>query len=157
MSYKLLLAVISISVLIGAVLGYALKTALIPKTVLIPGETKSEVIIKRVPVRIKETKYVDVISRITDTVFINSSFSLADSIKGLKDSVEYNAVHFIEKKKDSVKSRWDISVSPLFKESIKEKLVVKLQEVEVTKPFFADGWFWAAFIAIPLLFLAIIF
>lgn len=157
MSNKLLLVVILISLLIGGACGMALKSVVTPKTVFIPGETKTEIVVKKIPVKIIETKYMEKEKIVTDSIYKLPLFSFADSVKGIKDNVEYNVSHIINKGIDSVKSRWDISVNTLLKEYIKEKLTIELKEVEVSKPFFADGWFWSTLIAIPLLLLAIIF
>lgn len=157
MSNKLLLAVILIAFLIGAVCGAALKSVSEQKIISIPGETLTKVVLKKVPVKITETKYIEVEKSVTDSILIPPLFSFADSIKGAKDSVEYSILHKIEKNRDSVKSRWNISVSAPLKEYTREKLTVELKEVEVPEPFYADGWFWATIITIPLLFFAIIF
>lgn len=157
MSNKLLLVVILVAFLIGAVCGVALKSAVSPKVITIPGETKTEVIVKKVPVKIFQTKYAEVEKPAADSLLKPLLFSFADSIKGTKENVEYNIQHKINKDNDSVKSEWDISVNALLKEFVKEKLTVELKEVEISKPFYADGWFWSTLIAVPLLFLAIIF
>lgn len=157
MSNKLLLAVIAAAILLGAVCGYALKSVTTPNTVIIPGETKTEVVIRKVPVNIVETKYLTAEKMITDSIRIPSEFSFADSVKGNKDSVDYRIRHEISRVEDSVKSRWDVSINSLVKEYVKEKLVVELKEVEVPKPLLYDGWFWSTVIAVPLLLMAIIF
>jgi hypothetical protein len=157
MSNKLLLAVILIALLIGAALGVMLKSAAAPKTILIPGETKTETVIRKVPVTITEIKYAEMNKSKADAGSEPSLFSFADSLKGTKDSVEYNVFHTINKNNDSVASRWSVSLTALSKEYVKEKLTVQLKEVEISKPFFTDGWFWSTLIALPLLLLAIIF
>lgn len=157
MSNKLLLLVILTALIIGAVCGAALKSVSEPKIISIPGETRTEVVLKKVPVKITETKYIKVKETVTDSILIPPLFSFADSVKGTKDSIEYKIIHKIDNYRDSVQSRWDISFNALLKESLKEKLTVELREVEITKPFYSDGWFWSTLITVPLLFLAIIF
>jgi len=157
MSNKFLLIMIGITFLLGGIAGFAVKSSLIPNKVIIPGEVKTEIVIRKIPVRITETKYIEKVKLIKDTTSVLPAFAIADSVKGIKDSVEYQVVHSIENLNDSVKSRWSINLNSIVKNLISEKLVVELKEVEVSKPFYTDGWFWAAFVSVPLLILAIIF
>ncbi len=157
MSNKLLLMVISASLLVGGVIGFAIKAALTPQTKVYTPEIKTELVIKKVPVRVVETKYLDKLKVKTDTIFKIPEFTITDSLKGNKDSIEFKVIHSIDNNYDSVKSRWNISVNSLLKEFIKEKLIVELKEIPVSKPFFTDGWFWSSFVAISLLVLSIIF
>jgi len=157
MSNKLLLIVILASLLVGGVLGFLIKAGLTPQTKYLTPEIKTELVIKKVPVRVVETKYLEKEKLIADTIYKTPVFAITDSLKGNKDSIEYKVVHSIDGKNDSMKSRWDISVTSLLKEFTKEKLIVELKEVPVEKPFFTDGWFWSSFAAFTLLVLAIIF
>jgi hypothetical protein len=157
MSNKFLLIVIGITFLIGGVAGFTVKSSLRPALVILPGEVKTEIVVKKIPVRITETKYIDKIKFIKDSTAVLPIIALSDSVKGIKDSVEYQVFHSMESMNDSVRSRWNINLNSMVKTLIKEKLMVELREVEVAKPFYSDGWFWASFISIPLLVLAIIF
>ena len=157
MTNKLLLAVIVISFLTGVVCGIALKSAAAPRTVYLPAQIKTEVITRKIPVRISETKFVEKERIITDSVYLLTPFSFNDSIKGKKDDVEFNITHLVDREKDSVKSSWNLLLDATVKDTAREKYIVELKEVVVTKPFFTNGWFWSTLIAIPLLLLAIIF
>lgn len=157
MSNKLLLIVILISLLAGGVIGFSIKTAVTPRTKITTPEIRTEVYIKKVPVKITETKYLEKERLLRDTIYKAKEFAITDSLSGRKDSVEYKIIHSINNKDDSVKSRWEVSLNTLFKELVKEKLTVEIKEVPVSSPFFTDGWFWATFTSIALLALAIIF
>lgn len=157
MSGKVQIIVIIIIFIAGGISGFFMKASFTEKQQILVPDTKTEVVIEKVPVNIYRTKFIEREKVLRDTVLVKSDFSLTDSISGKKDSVEYSIAHSIESRRDSVESRWNISLYSLLKEKITEKNNVILKEVEVSKPFYSDGWFWASFIAIPLLLLAIIF
>jgi hypothetical protein len=157
MSNKLLLIVILISLLVGGVIGFVVKAGITPQTIHYSPEIKTELIVKKIPVRIYQTKYLEKERMITDTVYKIPEFIISDSLHGKKDSIEYKVVHSIDNRNDSIKSRWDVSVNSLLKEYIKEKLVIEVKEIPKPVPFFADGWFWTTFTSLALLVLTIIF
>lgn len=157
MSNKLLLAVIAASLITGVIGGIAVKSALTKNPVSIPAEIRTEIAVRKIPVRIKEIKYVEKIVPATEGSAAIPPFVFADSLAGVKDSIEYEVIHRVDNSRAPVISNWDIKINSLLKEYVKEKLIVELKEVQVAEPFYNDGWFWSTFIAIPLLVLAIIF
>lgn len=157
MSNKLLLAAIAAAFIAGAVCGAAVKSLFSEKQHPAPVETKTEIVIKKIPVAVKETKFLPLHYPVAEPAMDNPAFKVADSIRGIRENVEFSINHKMERVKDSIESVWDISLFPLVTEFTKEKIVTVLKEVEIPAPFYRDGWFWASFIAIPLLLIAIIF
>ncbi len=156
MSNKLLLAVIMLSFIAGGICGYAVKSAFTGKGAYENSGIKTEIVLRKVPVTIKETKFIVKEKAVLCAEAAVPPFSFADSVKGVKDSVEYNIIHVINKN-DSIESRWDVKLTGLLKETVREKTLLQIKQIEVPKPFYSDGWFWSTLIAVPLLFLAIIF
>lgn len=157
MSNKLLLGVIAAAFIAGGICGGALKSLFSVKSPAQIIETRIDTVVRKIPVKIREIKYLTPVITPADTVYIPARFTLSDSIRGTKDDVEYSISHKMEDAVDSVKSIWDISLFPLVKEFAREKIITELREVEVPLPFYRDGWFWVSFAAVPLLLLAIIF
>ncbi len=157
MSNRLLLAVIAAAFIAGAVCGAAIKSLFPAKPHLTAADTKTEIVIRKIPVTIKETRYLPLYYPYPEPAQENVNFKIADSIKGIRENVEFSINHKMEKVKDSIESVWDISLFPLVQEFTREKIVTQLKEIKTPLPFYRDGWFWATFIAVPLLVLAIIF
>lgn len=121
-------------------------------------------IIKTDTITVKKNNYIKIPFETIklDTVFAPYhidpiSISLADSLQGLRDSISYKIKHSFgpELIRDSLISKWDVSITSLKKFTF--KTVEKEIPVYLNKPFFMEKSFIPAVGCFLLLVLSIIF
>ena len=84
-----------------------------------------------------------------DTTF--NGFSFSDGVSGEKDSIKYSVIHTISVQ-DSIKSVWDVEITPKIKEIIK----TDIREITKPLPFYKDGWFYGTVAGIVIAILSLI-
>lgn len=164
MTTKQTLWLIAICVIIGGILGFAIKGWVSPppkieyetKTVYVPQDREVTVFkTKMIPGKtIKDT--IKVPTPDGEVSFIDWDYDpvIKDSVSEMQDSIRVEAVFTQSVKGDSLQRTHTVKAKDLKMEKIIYETKKVLEEVNIS--FYKDGWFWTAAATLVLLILSIL-